>query len=196
MYDRTFEKAWKEIEKAYNSGRICSERHLQAELFHILYCDQEFLKNYELRIEPCLYECSATIDKKILSGIIPDMLVITRQNQEIIAHVELKYVPHGFIPFEKDITNMVRLWNLRANSDVHFYLNTSPKSGDWDYELRYKVSQDFQLIYCLIGNEESHCITDPSNIWSNSLTGLTQTPIYKHLVGKIIRDREPEFYSI
>jgi hypothetical protein len=186
-----FKTAWQQIGKNYSAGRICSERHLQAELFHILYSNNEFLDNYELRVEPCLYQSCGTPSKYGMTGFVPDMLVVS--GLKIVACLELKYVPHGFVKFQKDISNLINFWDLKSQTDLNLYLNTLPQSGDWNYEQPYTISPDFQLIYAIIGNENSDCIENHRDIWARSGSAKIR---YNQFVGSISKDKEPAFYMI
>ncbi|HMR81956.1 MAG TPA: hypothetical protein PKE30_02455 [Niabella sp.] len=182
MLVESFNSAWQYIGRRYNSGVICSERHLQAELFHALYCDPVFMKKYNLRIEPVLYEGDK--DNGKCSGLIPDLLVIGRE-RKIVAHVEVKYIPHGFVPYKKDVASMFYLWNLKASGGTKFYLDTNPENGDWNYDRPYVVGEDFKMIYCMIGNEESDCFVSNHTIWEgyNGMSGKSTDII--QFAGKI-----------
>jgi hypothetical protein len=46
---------WVKIQKIYNDGKICSERHLQAEIFSILSHDDRFNNFFQVFIEPRLF---------------------------------------------------------------------------------------------------------------------------------------------
>ena len=55
---QAIQDSWIEIEKIYNAGKIPSERHLQAELFHILVSNEQFASRYQIFIEPNIYGAS------------------------------------------------------------------------------------------------------------------------------------------
>lgn len=191
MLVESFKNAWDYIGRRYAAGVICSERHLQAELFHVLYCDPSFIKQYDLRIEPVLYESVGKEHR--LSGLIPDLLV-TRDNT-IMAHVEIKYVPHGFVQYKKDVASMTRTWNLKANQEVAFYLDTNPQNGEWNYERPYKVGKEFKMIYCMIGNEDSDCFVNNKSIWDGENKEMFDVDIIQ-FVGRISKASIPVFEQL
>src|SRR5690606_20983635 len=107
-----FTAMWQKVKTDYNSGKICSERHLQAVIYHRLISDDDFKRNFDISIEPTITgesDCLKTIG---LSGIIPDMIITKKDEKEITAIVEVKYVPHHFILFQKDIGNLAKFWKL------------------------------------------------------------------------------------
>ncbi|HLG03781.1 MAG TPA: hypothetical protein VI731_09320 [Bacteroidia bacterium] len=177
-----FEAYWEIIKGKYEEGLFCSERHFQAELFHLLYSDKKFKKRYNLFVEPIIYDKEAALSQYQLQGIIPDM--IATEKDRIVAIIELKYVPHGFVSFEKDIRNMARFYKAK-DMGVQFYLRTDKKTGAWDYTRPFYLDKDIVLIYGLIGHNESYCITNPNEIWDEKYTALSMKPRYAQFIGAI-----------
>jgi len=177
-----FQKHWATIKTKYEEGLFCSERHFQAELFHLLYSDIVFKSKFKLFIEPIIYDKNDVLLKHELKGIIPDM--IATEGDKIVAIIELKYVPHGFVSFEKDVKNMTRFYKIK-DLDVPFYLLADKKTGDWDYSKPFKLANDLILIYGLIGNKDSYCITNPNEIWDEKYTTLKEKPKFAQFVGGV-----------
>lgn len=177
-----FIDCWQEMKVKYEEGLFCSERHFQAELFHLLYSNPEFKKNYKLFIEPIIYDKGDTLTSYELKGIIPDMIL--SKDEKIVAIIELKYVPHGYVSFEKDIKNLSKFYRIKDTKTL-FYLLADKKSGDWDYEKPFTLDSNLVLIYGLIGNKESYCITNPDEIWTSKYTSLDAIPKFAQFNGSI-----------
>ena len=188
-----FSQMWQQVKADYETGKICSERHLQAVIYHHLISSLEFKKEFAISIEPRITGNNACLGNLELSGIIPDMLITKKDEKEIVAIVEIKYVPHHFIPFQKDIKNLAKFWKLRKIDDYCIYLDTVPGTGQWNTGNKYKVSEDLCLIYCAIGNRESYGFTDTQTMWSKAYTSLEENPNYLMFTGLIHKDKEPDF---
>lgn len=187
-----FEMAWRQIGTIYSAGKICSERHLQAELFHQLYSNALFLEAYELRVEPCMYHYNLKESKNMILGFTPDMLIVN-SNYEILGCIELKYIPHGFVRNKKDMTNMFKMWDLRQTGVTKFYLDTAPGSGDWNYEQPYMLGDEFHLIYGIIGNEFSDGIMNYKTYWTESDNQASKIQ-YRQFIGSISKSKDIHFY--
>jgi hypothetical protein len=187
----TFSNAWKEIEQIHLQGKICSERHFQAELFHILKSQSAFSNKFGLHVEPVIYTASIKVNEIGLSGVIPDLLI--SEDEKIAACVELKYNPMGYVSFEKDVKNLSKFYALKGSSD-YFFLRTNPVTGNWD-ETKYFVSESVILIYAQIGNESSFSIEHYQEIWSTKYTGLTEQPKFLTLIGSLNNRDAPKFYQ-
>lgn len=187
-------KAWKQIEKVYLRGEICSERHLQSLLFHILNSTDDFNKKYQIRVEPKINITGNGDLVDQLKGIIPDLLII--KGNEIKACIELKYVPNGYVSFKKDIINLSNFWKLKGQSNVGIWLSTNPLNGGWDYSnsKKFTISSELLLVYSLIADKEAYAITDSKKIWSKEFTNLETAPEYLQFIGAIDGSKNPMFY--
>ncbi|HXH18369.1 MAG TPA: hypothetical protein VNJ07_04725 [Chitinophagales bacterium] len=125
----------------------------------------------------------------MLVGVIPDILI--SENEKIVACVELKYNPTGYVSFEKDIKNLSKFYSLKASSG-YFFLRTNPITGNWD-ETKYFVSENVILIYAQIGNEYSFSIKHHQKIWLTEYTGLTELPKFLTLIGSLNNSDAPKF---
>lgn len=74
--------------------------------------------------------------------------------------MELKYVPHSYPQYEKDIevlTNFYELCNLRKNdTKTSFSLLTDPETGEWKDDVLFPVALNLTLIYAVIGRFDSY----------------------------------------
>lgn len=138
--------AWSRITSYYHLGNICSERHLQAELFHILKSDEQFIKEYKIYVEPTLYTKQGDTD---IDKIIPDMLIT--KGKKIVAYIELKYVPHGYIRATDDIR---KFYDFNECKYAEIYLERNPVDGGWSEDL-YTICSDIIFVYGFISNHES-----------------------------------------
>lgn len=184
--------AWKQIEKVYLRGEICSERHLQSLLFHILNSTDDFNKKYQIRVEPKIKIIENGDLVNQLNGIIPDLLIIN--GNEIKACIELKYVPYGYVSFKKDIINLSNFFKLKGQSNVSICLSTNPLNGEWDYKNIFTISSELLLVYSLIANKEAYAITDSKKIWSKEFTNLEKAPEYLQFIEAIDGSKNPMFY--
>lgn len=150
------ELAWSQLQTVYESGIICSERHMQCELFRVLCNDKAFINQYEIFVEPRL----SNTDCAKLKVKIPDINITSRKEREIVAVMELKYVPHSYPQYEKDIevlTNFYELCNLRKNdTKTSFSLLTNPETGEWKDDVLFPVALNLTLIYAVIGRFDSY----------------------------------------
>ena len=139
---------WKnDIKKDYEEGLICSERHLQALIFHYLMKKFECICEYKIWLEPLLTGSRLYN----LKGTKPDLL-ITYKN-EIICFVELKYVPYGYVNYHKDLNKISSKYNPKIN------LYTESKSGDWDYKKYFKFNENILKVFGVIANCEAAALS-------------------------------------
>lgn len=187
-----FKSIWAEIEQVYNSGTICSERHLQAELYHLVKGILR-VQDYQLFIEPKINTNSTTSD---IHGLIPDMLVT--RGKEIVAVIEIKYVPHGYAEYEKDFATFNKFQANAGKKDVRIDLLTDPYTGSWkDSENpTFTIANDLELLFIVIANKYSYCIDKPE-VLKELLADKTAK--VNMLMGSISGEKEPkkiEFTSL
>jgi hypothetical protein len=164
---KAFSQAWLDVQKVYLQGKLISERHMQAEIFCYLRSNAEFENDFNIWIEPKIqFEANGTCSE--LEGTIPDMLITSNVNHEIVAVVELKYTPLSYLPFEKDVTNLLSFNALRsAKKDCKVALLVDYKTGDYIPDKGFKISQDLLLIYCALAKEGSYAFEEENifNMW-------------------------------
>jgi hypothetical protein len=152
------------IKKEYLKGFICSERQLQGIFFKHL---NDKFKDSQIWIEPNI---------KLDNGqsIIPDIIIT--ENKTIVASIELKYVPHHFPVWQEDIGK----FNLLATQGDHvFYFNTNPKTGDYDFDQKYQITENTFFCFCAVGSDQSDAV------YQLPLTDLKIKNKLIHLVGRI-----------
>ncbi len=187
---QAIQDSWIEIEKIYNAGKIPSERHLQAELFHILVSNEQFASRSQIFIEPNIYGASGNSKSYTLQGIIPDMLIV--ENQQVVCIIELKYCPSGYIQYEKDLTTFSKFYKLKEES-FKMFLQTEPMNGDYK-NLEYSINCDLLFAYSVIGQEDSDAIRPNSDIWR---TYINQTfKNYLYLIGSVNNSTMSTFYTL
>ena len=184
------ENCWTAIEPIYKQGNVCSERHLQAEIFNILQQNKQFKNEYQIFIEPSIYSDKNDFESLSIIGIIPDIL-ITRQNK-IICIFEIKYKPNGYVPYEKDFINFSKFNELRG-TDFPIYLEVNPINGDWNYQRPFTVDNEILFAYGVIANEYADVLTKATEIWEN--LELIKQPIknYIQLIGSVNKLTEAKF---
>jgi len=187
------QKSWVAIEQVYKQGKVCSERHMQAELFHILLGDLNFANNYQLFVEPNVYSTSDKFKSVKIHGIIPDIIIT--EGQSIACILELKYCPTGYIPFEKDLDTFSKFHQHKGHMG-EIYFTTNPLTGDYNYDIKYSISKDLILAYGIIANEYSYAITNPGDIWTDKRFVIQPLTNYLQLIGSVNNLTESKFYAI
>lgn len=177
-----FKAVWVQVQTIYYQGRIISERHMQAEIYRLLRANPEFDREYQIWVEPKIEFKQPNIDS-YLKGTIPDM-VITR-DEEIVAVVELKYTPLGFLPFEKDVTNLMLFNKLRGNGNYKIALRVNHLTGDYDANHGFSISKDLLLVYCAMARKDSHAFEKASDIWILDGQKVQPPPNYLFLTAEI-----------
>lgn len=173
----TLIKCWKGVEKSYRAGEICSERHLQSELYRLL---KNELKNLSLSIfvEPKIVSNSSLRNIPI-KGLIPDILITNKTN--LAAVIEIKYVPHGFVSYQKDINTFSKFASL-FKKNATLVLKTNSINGDWNYNDKFSISNSLLFVYMTISRSDSYVVTDQPVIWTDFIKNKFQ---YIHFYGKI-----------
>jgi hypothetical protein len=99
-------------------------------------------------------------------GMIPDMLIIDEKEKIVLAHVELKYNPMGYVLFEKDLDILSGMYKGKGN--ISLALDTDPHKGNWQQEEHslYSLSKEFLPVYLVIGHHESKILTATLKCWS------------------------------
>lgn len=174
---KIFAEEWSRIQLEYSLGQICSERHLQLILAKGLDANPLFqASKYQLKVEPCLYGKGQNFSNW-LSRLIPDMVVVI--NELIVAHVELKYVPNGYIPYKKDLDSFIGFVKSCAN-DTRIFLDVNPTTGDWS-EKEFTIAENAEIIYCAIGHRDSDLFSLPIEKLKQSIPNLEKERMHFHL---------------
>ena len=152
-----FDKAWSELKLIYDEGSICSERHMQCELFKLLTIQADFNNDYRIFVEPRISDPDI---------VIPDF-IITDKNHKVKAVVELKYVPHFYSKYDKDLKVLMSfIIKFQKDPDYGFKLLTDPKTGEWKNEM-FKFDKSLILIHCVVTKADAFMITNNREIWQS-----------------------------
>jgi len=134
-----FQRAWSLTQDAYARSRINSERTLQALLYSSL---SSLLEPADIVI------CEPSIVLQNKGQYIPDMLVI--RGDEVIAAVELKFVPHHYPHFRDDLEKL----KTYAHSRDHFHLLLDPNTGCFT-DRQFNFAPDCLLVFGVVGQHDS-----------------------------------------
>ena len=178
-----FKEIWPSIETEYNAGGFCSERHMQAEIYFQLKQSKN-IKDYKFWIEPVIYSNDKLFHKLGLKGIIPDMLVSI--GTSIVGVVEIKYVPHGYSQFNKDMTNIKKFYTNKGKPES-FQLKTDNITGQYNND-KFTIDNDILLIYLVIANAGSDSFSEKESIWKS-----INADDYLFLTGRIDNQNMPVF---
>ncbi len=173
---QTLEEVWTTgIKVFFESGKICSERALQAELYSLLKPYSE----YDIWIEPKL----KLIDS-FLGGKVPD--VIVTKNDVVIGMIELKYALLQGIDCTEDIKKLIGFSEFQ---DQKLYLKTNLKTGTWDEEHGFKINKDTCFVLAVISWEGTEALTE--DVWTHHVKKPDDR--FAHLIGKIDYNGQIEF---
>ncbi len=114
------------------------------------------------------------------------------RNNKIVCVCELKYVPNGYVPYEKDIITFGKFNSLKE-TEFQIYLESEPLTGDWNYDRKFTIDSNVLFAYLVIGKADSDAFTKAQEIWHD--TELTPTPItnYLYLMGIVEKGIAVEF---
>lgn len=190
--ETSLDNIWKELRKYYMEGKICSERHLQAILFHLMQNETTFDQEFQVFIEPKIYTKPEEGKKNVIHGLIPDMLIT--HNTQIVAVVELKYCPYSYVPTLKDLQTFSRFQSMQ-NSPTKILLLTDPQTGNYN-ETGFTLSVNLLFVYGVIGQEESDAFTLGEILWSDKKYVPQPITRYVYMKGLINKTKEPIFDCI
>ena len=169
---------WKvKIRDGYLAGLYCSEKNLQADMYHHLV----MYKKYKVWVEPSLkiYPEPGGDDKKSEQTIRPDLMISA--GNEVIACIELKYVPHAYAMLQTDIDKLRMFTNQPRNKTIS--LQVDPATGEWEDE-GFTIAEDLLSVFAVIADE---------NAWANHLEEyykkekktVINIPNFLHLYGRV-----------
>ncbi len=175
---RAIARLWvNEIQALYNKGLICSEAHLQAELFSSLKKKLSAKNNFHIWVEALIPQFDQL---KI------DLLVT--HEQMIIGVIELKYIPHGFPRYEN---NFQKFEKLQDQKTIRLNLKQNPVSGLDDYRIHFTFDENCLFVFAAIARYNADAFHDKA--WERlagnklMLTGKVDSPDAK------LFEVDPEF---
>ncbi len=140
--------AWKQVRADYDVGRVNSERILQSCLFRRLHDE---LPGYTIFCEPL-------IRTEKLGLTVPDMLVVA--DVQVVAVVELKFVPHAYPVFEEDIAKLASFGSQKGEFPVFI----DPVTGKFK-KPDLSCAADCLLVFAVIGRHDAKAV-DAEFLWS------------------------------
>jgi hypothetical protein len=179
-------KIWgNQIKESYERGEICSERHLQAELYYQFKKCPE-LSQYQIWMEPTLGIYDGTNDKGTKIGsITPDILISC--NDVLKAMIEIKYRPYGQVHYKFDIEK----FNTFQKYKPKITIETNPTTGRHN-NTEIEIGKDTLFVFAVIANADRNAIALKKERW----TDVDLPNKFLHLIGKISTDPNLyEFYS-
>lgn len=135
------------IQASYKKGILCSERHLQAEIYQH-FTNRTDTSEYQMWVEPML----ELYYKKAENGKFKPDLVIT-QDLQVICFIELKYIPWRNVNFQYDIDKLAMYQNDNLNKI--FPLRTEPITGNWSVVHKYTIAPDVLTVFAVIAKYEA-----------------------------------------
>lgn len=118
----TYQASWAQVQQAYSSGFMVSERNFQAVLYGVL---QANLPGVHVVVEPTWEMAGRRVCR-------PDLVLA--EGGEITDIFELKFVPEGWALYEDDIA---KLQDYVGNPGYPIQLN--PRTGQWTNPLPLRV---------------------------------------------------------
>lgn len=137
--------AWDSAVRAYEGGRVNSESTLQAILYAAL---TESLPSATVLCEPQLAG-------EGLGATFPDLVVIS--GSEVVAAIEIKFVPHYYPRFERDLEKLKRY----ASFAKPFYLTADPPSGKFS-DQQFQFAPGCLLVFGAIGQQDAEAVNRPA----------------------------------
>ena len=167
------------IESDYLKQRINSERSLQASFWSQLNC--KLPPTRRLFIEPPM----KVKTKNGIKRIIPDIVICN--TKEVIAVIELKYLPRGQPKFKKDIESLALISQKRKQISV----SNSRFRGTEKDNKEYPLSKYMLFVWASIHAKPKQEITET---FSNGHKSLNDSFFQLHAETK--HNDEPEIYTI
>ena len=173
MLNNILTEIWENnIKDTYEKGEICTEHHLQAELYYQIKNSQK-LKEYRIWVEPTLDTEDNEIRKKL--KIKPDLILTF--NNTIQAIIELKFKPDGEVHYTKDIEKF-KYFSQKNKPKVA--IRTNEQTGRWDSNKPFQYSHDVLFVFAVIAKDDfAHALNQSK--WEK----LKIPSNFLHLVGKI-----------
>ena len=136
--------AWVEAISAYQAGRVNSERTLQSALYHHL-----------MRLLPHDIHtfCEPTVRVDGYGPLIPDLLI--SQGNQVLAAIELKFVPHHYALFEDDLVKL----RVYGTTPDQFPIRLDPETGQYSNEL-FAVSPDCLLVFAVVSRSDAAAVDE------------------------------------
>jgi hypothetical protein len=138
------DSVWKtSVADEYKRGRVTTERTLQAVLFEQIRKARPDVRVY---VEPC-FPLSAE------RSIRPDLVICEGEKISLVA--EIKFAPHWYPEFKRDISKLSKLSKLSTESLEHGYeIAINPDSGKYSGERDF-LSRSTRFAFVVIAQHDS-----------------------------------------
>ena len=132
------DSAWTSCVHAFEAGQIASEATLQANLFCAL---QACITDVVVHCEQIIKLSNGQTKK-------PDMLVV--RGNDVIAVLELKFVPHHWPEYKDDVEKLASYSEHRNN----FELSLDPTTGKFSDQV-FRFCESCLFVYAVIGQHDA-----------------------------------------
>lgn len=135
---------WHGIEQMYLKGQICSEYHLQAELFSLL---KPVLSEIgiSMHLTPTI-ELAGEISNNDIKGLKPD--IVFTHEKKVIAIAEIKIQKGQYLAYGDDF---LKLAKFNESKRTRIYLKAKPFEYGWETNETFEISEQLILIPVMIG---------------------------------------------
>lgn len=170
---------WSKVIDEYKKGTICSERHLQSLMFHMIRTLKD--DKEKVFIEPNILEykdnerCYNALNNKV-----PDIIIVDDEGARVTHFIELKYDPLGKPEYNYDLNKFKSISELE--SGISIPLKTDIKSGNWDYNDQYEFTNSTTKVYAFIANQKSNLFTS-SKLNEELFEGINNIIVLWGMVG-------------
>lgn len=163
------------IKENYSRGKICSERHLQCELYHLLRLNS----NLDVWIEPTLIVKTGDTGRTMK----PNLLI--SQANEILAVLEIKNVPDGEAAYKADVEKLVL---FESSSTATYHLETDLATGRFKQDVEFKISKHLLCVYAAISRGNFAYSVKPTKFWLSNDPDIKLPKNFLHLVGRLYKN--------
>lgn len=147
MVESRLQNMWNQhIRQDYDMGLLNSERCLQASFYRALRIE---LPEHIIFVEPLLELKSTNIGRNF----VPDIIVCNENKIEAI--LELKFVPHGYPNYKKDLAKLFTLSTLPGQNE--FFISLDPDSGKFSNG-KYTFSENPIFVFAVIGQHDAEAV--------------------------------------
>ena len=146
---RLYKKIWQQVECEYRKGFCVSERGLQAALYTEL--QKELSSDSHVVVEPTWN----TLDGKVAK---PDLVIV--EGRKITDIFELKFVPHGYAEWKRDIEKLFRYIKKHNERPLRYPVRLDPNTGQWEDSLSVQDRCLLHFVVVARHDAEAVCTED------------------------------------
>ena len=143
---RRYKEIWQKVKGVYRKGFCVSERGLQAALYAEL--RKELSSDSHIVIEPTW----EMVDKKVR----PDLVIV--EGEKITDIFELKFVPHNYAKWRRDIEKLFRYIKKRDDGYPQHPVRLDPKTGQTGQEDHLSVQDGCLLHFVVVARHNAEAV--------------------------------------